>query len=720
MTVHAALQYAILPKGEPPPGYPTVPHPDSFQSAPITTTFDQRRADYIAHVLKNPAPQNTKPVWYELVRVAGGGRPHEGIVFSALDFIDARKDCSDFVLHGILRLLYQFDGNQKSEIENRPLLNINHFPSQKLLERAKVTTLGFKYFPNELGIDSLCTWTENHYILFASAAYLAGQLYPEKVFTNSGETGQQKVELNRKRILRWLDLRFRTGFSEWLSHVYYDEDLTALLSLYDFAEDEEIRRKAEMVIDLLLLDMALNSFKGVFGSTHGRAYENTKKWASNEGTTDTMKLLFGMGVYSAFDNMSAPAIALSGYRAPRVIEEITTQPPSVSPHFHRKWGECPEGTRGVENRQRMGIKLNEMEKWGLHSDNFEDGMHYLTLEAYLHPRTIGNTLRMFDTCNWWENAFLSDFKPYRRLLRALDTIGGLPLLARILERDVCRNTREEVDIYIYRTPDYMLSTAQDYRKGYGGDQQHIWQATLGPDAVCFTTHPAKLEGVTPNYWAGSGLLPRAAQYKNLTIAIYNIKKIPALYVPVRHFFTHAWLPRDKFDEVIEKNGWIFARKDEGYLALRSQKPYVWNQIEPRSHGEHREEPVQNSVNSVSPWLKFEDSGREILVKGAQNIWLCQMGRKADDGTFEQFIDAICSAELTFSRLNVEYRSPGIGLVRFGWEGAFSVDNVEVPLHDYPRYDNPYVQAEFDPSEIVVTAGGHELHLNWETGERTTK
>ena len=28
------------------------------------------------------------------------------------------------------------------------------------------------------------------------------------------------------RILRWLDLRFRTGFSEWLSHVYYDEDLT--------------------------------------------------------------------------------------------------------------------------------------------------------------------------------------------------------------------------------------------------------------------------------------------------------------------------------------------------------------------------------------------------------------------------------------------------------------------------------------------------------------
>ena len=59
--------------------------------------------------------------------------------------------------------------------------------------RARQTALNFKYFPDEPGIDSLCTWTENHYILFTSAAYLAGQLYPDEVFTNSGETGKQKM-----------------------------------------------------------------------------------------------------------------------------------------------------------------------------------------------------------------------------------------------------------------------------------------------------------------------------------------------------------------------------------------------------------------------------------------------------------------------------------------------------------------------------------------------
>jgi hypothetical protein len=520
------------------------------------------------------------------------------------------------------------------------------------------------------------------------------------------------VNLNRKRILRWLDLRFRTGFSEWLSHVYYDEDLVALLSLYDFADDEEIRRKAEMVIDLTLLDMVLNSFKGVFGSTHGRSYENTKKWASNEGTTDTSKLLFGMGIFSGFDNMSAVAFALSGYRVPKVIDEIAISP---SPSALSRW------ERGLENRQRMGIKLSELEKWGIHPDHFEDGMLYLTLEAYLHPRTIANTLRMFDVCNWWENSFLHDFKPYRRVLKSLNAVGGLPFLARFLERDVCRNTREEVNIYTYKTPDYMLSTAQDYRKGYGGDQQHIWQATLGGDAVCFTTHPARLEGVTPNYWAGSGLLPRAAQYKNVAIVVYNIEKIPALYVPIKHFYTHAWLPKDKFDEVIETNGWIFARKGDGYLALHSQHSYFWNEKDSPRGREARQEELKKSFASFATWrLDPEDMGREVIAPGEQNIWICQMGRNAEDGTFAEFAEKVAAAEVHFSGLNVGYRSPGNGLVRFGWDGPLSVDGVDIQLHDYPRYDNPYVKAGFDSSKIRMTAGTYELDLDWETPARNTK
>ena len=97
-----------------------------------------------------------------------------------------------------------------------------------------------------------------------------------------------------------------------------------------------------------------------------------------------------------------------------------------------------------------------------------------------------------------------------------------------------------------------------------------------------------------------------------------------------------------------------------------------------------------------------------------------MGRKAEDGAFDQFVENISAAEVVFSGLTVQYRSPGNGVVRFGWDGPFNVDGVDIQLIDYPRYDNPYVKSEFDPDEIRVAAGEHELYLNWETGERSAK
>jgi hypothetical protein len=663
-TVHAAPDYRLTIRQPPPDGYPGRPVPDRYTGRATGADFETRRQAFLAHCLRNPAPNNTKAAYHELVRLAAGGAPHEGILHAALDFIDQRKDCADFTLHSILRLLVQFDGH--------PQL------TAPLLARARETVLNFKYWPDEPGIDSMCTWTENHQILFASAAYLAGQMAPDAVFTNSGHTGREKMQLNRPRLLRWLDLRFRTGFSEWLSHVYYDEDLTALISLVDFCQDDEIRRKAAMVTDLLLLDMALNSYQGVFGSTHGRSYENTKKWAANEGTSDTQKLLFGMGQYSGFDNMSAAALALSSrYRMPPVIAAIAGDL------------DRPE----MLNRQRMGIRVAEAGRWDLGLEDFEDGMVFLSLEAYAHPRTLALTMKMFDAYHWWENTFLAPFKPYQKLLSFLRRSHLLGAVARGFEWDLCRNTREEVNVYTYRTPDYSLSCAQDYRRGYGGDQQHIWQATLGADAVCFTTHPAKLEGASPNYWAGSGTLPRAVQVKNVLIAVYRITRRPALYVPNRLSFTHAWLPRDQFDEVIERDGWVFARRGEGYLALRSQRPYRWQDA------------------------PGEDQGREIIADGRENIWICELGREAIDGDFADFVGRIAAARLEFNRLQVSYDSPSQGRLEFGWEGPLRQNGQSLAVVDYPRYDNAYAQADFPAGRVEVNHGEGYLLLDWRTMQR---
>jgi hypothetical protein len=642
----------------PPSDYPTEWVEDTYTSEPFETEFDSRRQAYLEHCARNPGG-----AYAQLARLASGATPYEGSITQDLSFINRRGDCADFDLHGILRMLYQFGDSPKL--------------SKELLDSARQTVLDFKYWPDEPGIDSMCTWSENHHILFAAGGYLAGQLYPDEVFTNSGQTGREKMAIHRPRVMRWLDLRYRTGFSEWLSHRYYNEDLTALLNLVDFCEDEEIVRRATMVTDLVLTDMALNSFHGTFGSTHGRSPEHRKKHAAFESTADTGKLIFGMGIFQP-GGMSCTSLALTErYRVPRVIYEIANDL------------DRPE----MINRQRMGIRLAEAERWGLGFSDFEDGMVYLSLEAYTHPRTINLFADMLDAYNWWDNDFFEPFKKQRALINTARRLRLLPMLARLCERDITRNTREEVNIYTYRTPDYMLSSAQDYRKGYGGDQQHIWQATLGTDAVCFTTHPARFGGPSPNYWTGSGNLPRVAQFKNVAIVLYDISTRPGLYVTHRLIFTHAWLPRNEFDEVVERDGWVFARRGDGYLALLSQHPYRWQTG------------------------RGEDKDREMIADGKRNVWICELGRRAVDGEFAEFVERICAAEISFGRLSVSYHSPSQGHLKFGWRGPLRQDGRAVSLGDYPRYDNPYVQADFPPEKITLRHGDHRLELDWKNLER---
>ncbi len=647
-------------------GY-AAPDADAWQQA-----FEVRRNEYIQHV----ASQSGAGPYDELARLAAGEPIREDGIDKGLAPMDARRDCADFRLHAILRFLYWY--GDAAPAHRRPLSG--PAPSAEVLARARDSVLGFKYWPDEPGVDSMCTWSENHHILFSAGGYLAGQLYPGETFRNSGMTGRELMAAHRPRVMRWLDLRFRSGFSEWLSNVYYDEHLAGVLSLADLCDDPEIRTRAAMVCDTLLLDMALNSYRGVFGSTHGRAYEGQKKWAEKESVRVTQWLLFGYNALQG-DSMSASCLALSDrYLMPAVIAAIADD----------------ANAQGVENRQRMGLKLEEAGKWGLGFDSLEDGMVWLSLEAYSHPLTIELFIRMLDEFNWWENDFFMPFAEKRALIEEMRNTGIMPGAIELYEHDLTRNLREEVNIYTYRTPRYMLSTAQDYRAGYGGDQQHIWQATLGPDAHCFTTHPAEGRQRTPNYWAGSGWLPRAAQYENVVIVIYNAVDRPGLYVESSKGFTHAWLPRDKFDEVIEWNNWIFARHGDSYLALRSQHPYTW-----------QDEPG-------------EDRNREIIVPGRKNVYLCELGSREEDGEFARFTSRLANAELRFGELEVAFESPSQGLLEFAWEGSFRRDGRAVELHGYPRYGNRYVKADFPAERIVASRGGMRLKLDWKRAEREAK
>ncbi|MCG8339253.1 MAG: hypothetical protein MJE63_32500 [Proteobacteria bacterium] len=652
-------------KDQPPAGYPSESVPDSYAKTCFETDYQKRREAYIKHCLNNPGSSSVKGHYLELIRIHENQGPvFEGVLLAALEYINQRKDCSDFVMLGIVRLLYQ--------------LKNNDLCSSELINKSEQTILDFKYWPDEPGIDSMCYWTENHQVMFSVNEYLAGQYFPTRTFTNSGMTGEEKKAKAYPRILKWLELRFKTGFSEWLSHIYFDEDLTALINLVDFCDDEILVKKAQIVADTLLFDIAVNSYYGQFVSTHGRSYTKEKLSALKESTIDTAKLLFGMGVFAGEDNMSAVTLALSKkYQLPKAIFNVANDTQN----------------REILNKQRVAINIADAAKWGLNLGNVDDGMILLSYQAYVHPRMINTMIKILDAFRWWENQFFPEFKALKWFMKIGRYVGLTRLVATLFERDLGRNTVEEANLYTYRTPDYMLSSAQDYKKGFGADQHHIWQATLEVEAICFTTHPGGYGDTAPNgYWQGSGFLPRIAQCKNVVIILYKLPKIGGLLVPKVLPFTHAWFPRDKFDEVFEKNGWIFGRKSSGYIALYAGLSYRW-----QTEGEYRD--------------------KEVIIDGRKSAWICELGSEQENGSFDEFCKQVAVANLSIKKLQVDYHSPGQGRLQFDWKGDLKQNGSPVNLAAYPRYDNPYCQSAFPPEMIEIEAKENKLTLDLESNIR---
>jgi hypothetical protein len=103
----------------------------------------------------------------------------------------------------------------------------------------------------------------------------AAEFYPADRFRD-GRTGEEHRADARDRLLFWLTQRWQYGFSEWNSH-YNNEDIAALSDLVDFARDEEIKSKATVVLDLLLLDMARRADllrRGTSGAAPARTTTN--------------------------------------------------------------------------------------------------------------------------------------------------------------------------------------------------------------------------------------------------------------------------------------------------------------------------------------------------------------------------------------------------------------------------------------------------------------
>lgn len=479
-------------------GTPISIHRDIFASASVFSLqpygdYDTRRREALEHLAQMPYD-----VLAAMAAVAIGKAQQiaSAAVRLACHFMNNRYDCADFYAVGLLALLYRYG-------DHPALLTADR-------EQIEAAFRNFKFWLDEPGLDGMCYFTENHQILFHVTAFLAGQRWPEWVFSNSRYTGKQQQTRTRPRIESWISRRLQGNFSEWDSNAYLALDVFAMLALVEYAESARLREMATTLLHKIFFVIACQSYRGTHGSTHGRCYVTGLKSGRVENTSSLQRIAWGMGIFNGETRATGLLALAQRYRMPEVIQHIGADMPEALTTYARS---------SAEYRPQFDLQRG---RWDV--------------------RTI---------------------------------------------------TR--------RTPDYMLSAAIDYRPGTMGIQEHLWQATLGPEAVVFTTYPGNSQehgNARPNFWAGSARLPRVAMIDRTVFCLYRFEPGVGLG------FSHAYFPTAMLDEYRIAGMWAFARKGAGYLALCGDGDLVLT-----GTGYH--------------------AAQELRSRGSGQVWMCYAGRSAE-------------------------------------------------------------------------------------------
>ncbi|GHJ39072.1 hypothetical protein [Streptomyces sp. TS71-3] len=240
------------------------------------------------------------------------------------------------------------------------------------------------------------------------------------------------------------------------------------------------------------------------------------------------------------------------------------------------------------------------------------------------------------------------------------------------------------DLTVYKTPDAMLSCAGDYRPGLPGLQEHVWGATVGPQAQVFVTHAPNASvspSARPGAWAGNRILPRARQHEDTVLALYRIPDDDVMG------YTHAWFPLGEFDEWVRHGVWTAARKGNGYVALATE-------------------------GGARPGAAGPDAWQELRPVGPGTAWVCTVGRRAVHGEFGDFVRAL--AEPDFGPGRVALRTRAGTELSLDWSGPFTVDGrpadlaADGTIATPPQLDNPY--AHLAAGASVLRIGPHEIDL----------
>lgn len=570
--------------------------------------------------------------------------------------------------------------------------------SERCSELIKDAFTGFKYFIDEPGDDSMCYWSENHQILFAVSEYLAGQEWPDEIFRNSGISGKEHMKKAEIRIDAWMHQRFDYGFSEYLSNNYLAEDIAPMANFIAYANDNKRIEQMKIIMDILWLDVALNSVNNRFVAVSSRMYGNNK--AANcigNSIQCAMNILWGKVSENKKPNYIVlcftDAVEKGLYTLPEAIKDI-----ALSKETFISKMSCGLSPDDMVNENLIG-----------HSDACI--MAQTGAETFTNHQVINNTLGYLRKNKIYKNKFLAYFRFLNLTVFKCVDWQKFARKHNIMPHGIALGRG---NIYTYRNARYSMST--DIFKGVGdcGAQDHVWTANIADDLTLFTTHPAGngngKYGASPGYWVGNGRRPVSVQNENVNITIYKIPDKKRFGESAVASMTHAYMPKDFYDEFELDGNTVFAKKDDVFVALIS-------------NGKPEFKPFDsNSAKGILKGRKFPDGtefkGEFDLCRygDGYHIYITELS-DADKESFAEFKNRIKKNPVDFDNNGkVEYITDS-GALSVSYDGQFNI-NGNPAEKEFDRYDSKFCKTKRKSDSITVNSGKNSLVLNLKNAKRS--
>ncbi|MNH97656.1 hypothetical protein D3C73_503610 [compost metagenome] len=230
-------------------------------------------------------------------------------------------------------------------------------------------------------------------------------------------------------------------------------------------------------------------------------------------------------------------------------------------------------------------------------------------------------------------------------------------------------------LVLFKNEAAQLSTVVDHKTGRKGHQQHIMDIKLAghPMARLWVNHPGEDDPwgtQRPSYWAGSGILPRVAHHRDIAMMIFDT-------ADHRNDWTHAYIGRDGFDDVMLSDGWLMTRSGGGFAAL-----YATNGLEAITTG--------------------ATADREVRSPGARCGWIGVIGC-GDPDEFAKFCEKVLATKVAFDaeRLLLVATPPDGPEISLSWDGTFTIAG-QVMTFDH---EQPQPLLTFDNSNIASSGPG---------------